>query len=108
LSLRAAPSWTVVVAAVADFRASSDAVEILARKALRDTDEPQLVDTQATAEPELIGPFQVPIPLTLSVTDGHTLVGTDGSKIDETVQPGTKLDLRPAPGTHTDTIEEVS
>ena len=49
-----------------------------ARKASRDTDEPRLVDTQATAESELVGPFQVRIPLMLNVTDGHVLVDADG------------------------------
>ncbi len=75
-----------------------------ARKALSDTDELYLVDTQATAESELIGPFQVPIPLTLSVTDGHTLVATDGSAIDDVVQPGTDFYLRPAPRTSATTM----
>ncbi len=75
-----------------------------ARKALSDTDELHLVDTQATAESELIGPFQVPIPLTLSVTDGHTLVGADGSRIDGVVHPGTDFYLRPAPGTSATTM----
>jgi len=79
-----------------------------ARKALRDawskTDVPHLVDNQATADSELIGPFQVPIPLTLSVTDGHTLVDADGSKIAGIVQPGTDVYLRPAAGTSATTI----
>ncbi|HTX93427.1 MAG TPA: thioester domain-containing protein [Mycobacterium sp.] len=75
-----------------------------ARKALRDTVEPQLVDTQATARPELIGPFQVPIPLRLSVTEGHTLVDGDGEDIDDIVQPGTDFYLRPALGTSTTTV----
>ena len=70
-----------------------------ARNALRNTDELRLVDSQATAESELIGPFQVPIPLTLSVTDGHTLVDADGFAIRDVVQPGTDFYLRPAPGT---------
>ncbi len=73
-------------------------------KALIDTDDLHLVDTEATAESELIGPFQVPIPLTLSVTDGHTLVGADGSEIGEVVQPGTDFYLRPAPGTSATTM----
>ncbi len=75
-----------------------------ARKALRDTDEPQLVDTQATAESDLIGPFQVPIPLTLSVAEGHTLVDADGEIINDIVQPGTDFYLRAAPGTSTTTV----
>lgn len=49
-----------------------------ASKAFQDTDEAELVKTEVTAESELIGPFQVPIPLTLGVTEGHTLVDADG------------------------------
>lgn len=75
-----------------------------ARKALRDTVEPQLVDTKATAKSELVGPFQVPIPLTLNVTDGHTLVDADGEGIDGFVPAGTDFYLRPAPGTSTTTV----
>jgi len=71
-----------------------------ARKALRDAlsnaDVPDLVDTQATADSELIGPFQVPIPLRLSVADGHALVDAGGSNISELVHPGTDFYLRPA------------
>ncbi|OBI39034.1 TQXA domain-containing protein [Mycobacterium sp. E1386] len=75
-----------------------------ARKALRDTVEPQLVDTEATANSELIGPFQVPIPLTLNVGEGHTLVDSDGENIDGVVQAGTDFYVRPAPGTSTTTV----
>jgi hypothetical protein len=79
-----------------------------ARKALRDAlsyaDVPHLVDTRATADTELIGPFQVPTPLTLSVTDGHTLVAADGSNIAGILHPGTDFYLRPAPGTSATTI----
>ena len=74
------------------------------RKALSDADEAHLIDTHATAESELIGPFQVPIPLTLSVADGHALVDADGSDVDGTIQPGTDFYLRPAPGTSRATI----
>jgi len=74
-----------------------------ARKALRDTvskpDIAHLVDAQAIVEPELVGPFQVPIPLTLSVTEGNALVDAFGSGISGIVQPGTDFYLRPAPGT---------
>ncbi len=73
-----------------------------AHKALRDTlskpDLAHLVDAQAIAEPELVGPFQVPIPLTLSVTDGNALVDAFGSVLTGIVQPGTDFYLRPAPG----------
>ncbi len=75
-----------------------------ARNALRSTDELRLVESQATAESELIGPFQVPIPLTLSVSDGHTLVDADGSAIRDIVEPGTDFYLRAAPGTSATTM----
>ncbi|BBZ51951.1 TQXA domain-containing protein [Mycobacterium heidelbergense] len=75
-----------------------------ASNALRSTDELHLVESQATAEPKLIGPFQVPIPLRLSVTDGHTLVGANGLAIRDTVHPGTDFYLRPAPGTSATTM----
>jgi TQXA domain-containing protein len=74
------------------------------RDALSNADVPDLVDTRATADSELIGPFQVPIPLRLSVTDGHSLVDADGSSIAEIVHPGTDFYLRPAPGTSATTI----
>ncbi|BBZ43316.1 TQXA domain-containing protein [Mycobacterium parmense] len=75
-----------------------------ARKAITDTDELQLVDNQATAEAELIGPFQVPIPLTLSVAAGHRLVDTEGLEIGGIIEPGTDFYLRPAPGASATTM----
>jgi len=75
-----------------------------ARNALRNTDELRLVESQATAESELIGPFQVPIPLRLSVTDGHKLVDADGLAIRDIVEPGTNFYLLPAPGTSATTM----
>jgi TQXA domain-containing protein len=75
-----------------------------ALKAARETNEPGLVDTQATAGSELVGPFQVRIPLTLNAIDGHALVDTDGFAIDGIVQPGTDFYLRPAPGTSATTL----
>ena len=75
-----------------------------AREASRDVEEPELIDIRATADSELIGPFQVPMPLTLSVTDGHSLVDADGSEIGDVVQPGTDFYLRPAPGRSTTTM----
>ena len=75
-----------------------------ARDALSNADVPRLVDTHATADSELVGPFQVPIPLTLHVTDGHTLVDADGMNIAEILQPGTDFYLCPAPGTSATTI----
>jgi TQXA domain-containing protein len=75
-----------------------------ARKALHETAEPGLVDTQATAESELVGPFQVRIPLRLNATDGHTLVDADGFPIDDMIQPGTDFYLRRPPGTAATTL----
>jgi TQXA domain-containing protein len=74
------------------------------RDALSNADVPDLVDTRATADSELIGPFQVPTPLRLSVADGHTLVDADGSNLADIVHPGTDFYLRPAPGTWGTTI----
>ena len=75
-----------------------------ANKAAPDTDDARLVDTHATADSELVGPFQVPIPLTLNVTDGHTLVDADGRTIRDMVAPGRDFYLRPAPGTRATTL----
>ncbi|MDT5147096.1 MAG: hypothetical protein QOC58_1741, partial [Mycobacterium sp.] len=72
--------------------------------AVENTEELQLVDDHATAESELIGPFQVPIPLTLSVSDGHTLVDADGMAVGGTIAPGSDFYLRPAAGTSATTI----
>jgi TQXA domain-containing protein len=69
-----------------------------------ETGESLLVDTRATAESELIGPFQVRIPLMLSTTDGHTLVDADGFSIGGKVDPGTDFYLRRAPGTSAATL----
>jgi TQXA domain-containing protein len=79
-----------------------------ARKALHEVGEPLLVDTDATAESELIGPFQVRIPLTLTATDGHTLVDADGFSIGGVVEPGTDFFLRPEPGTSAATLTATS
>ena len=46
----------------------------------------------------------MPIPLTLSVADGHALVDADGSAIHGIVEPGTDFYLRPAPGTSATTL----
>ncbi len=75
-----------------------------ARKARHDTAEPALVDTQATAESELVGPFQVRIPLRLNTTDGHAIVDTVGFPIDQMIQPGTDFYLRRPPGTSATTL----
>ncbi len=73
-------------------------------QALKNTAELRLVDNHATSDSELIGPFQVPIPLTLSVSDGHTLIDAAGETIRGTVEPGADFYLRPAPGTSTTTM----
>lgn len=75
-----------------------------ARNAPQNTEELRLVDDQATAEAELIGPFQVPIPLMLSVSAGHTLVDADGMAVRGLVEPGTDFYLRPASGASATTI----
>ena len=72
--------------------------------ALHKTAEPQLVSTHAVAEGGLVGPFQVRIPLTLKVTDGHALVDADGATIDGTVQSRRDFYVRPAPGASTTTL----
>jgi len=74
------------------------------RTAVREAGEPILLDTNATAESELIGPFQVRIPLMLSAGDGHTLVDADGFPIGGVVAPGTDFYLRPAAGTSAATL----
>jgi hypothetical protein len=74
-----------------------------AQKARHQAEEPRLVDTHATAESDLVGPFQVRIPLTLNASEGY-LVDIDGFGIDETIQPGTDFYLRRAPGTSTTTL----
>jgi TQXA domain-containing protein len=75
-----------------------------AGSALRKTGEPQLVTTHAVAEGDLVGPFQVRIPLTLKTTDGHALVNADGTTIDGTVQSRRDFYVRSAPGTTTTTL----
>jgi TQXA domain-containing protein len=69
-----------------------------------ETDELVLVDAQATAGPELIGPFQVRTPLALNAEDGHALVDSDGFAVHGVVQPGTDFYLRPAPGSSATTL----
>lgn len=69
-----------------------------ARKTIHEPDGALLVDHRATADSGLIGPFQVRIPLILSVNDGHELVDPDGFAIGEPIAPGADFYLRPAPG----------
>lgn len=75
-----------------------------ARAAKHTADELGLVEIEATADADRVGPFQVPIPLTLRVTDGHALVDADGRAIHDTVEPGRNFYLRPAPGTSATTM----
>ena len=75
-----------------------------ARKALHEAAEPGLVDAQATAESELVGPFQVRIPLRLNATDGHAVVDVDGFPIGGMIQPGTDFYLRRPPGSSAATL----
>jgi TQXA domain-containing protein len=79
-----------------------------ARKAVGQADEPVLIDTHAIADSELIGPFQVRIPLTLSATDGHTLVDADGFSVGGMVEPGTDFYLRRAPGMSAATLSATT
>jgi TQXA domain-containing protein len=72
-----------------------------ARNAVHETEEPLIVDTHAVVDSELVGPFQVRIPLALSATDNRTLIDADGFAIDGTIEPGTDFYLRRAPGTST-------
>jgi TQXA domain-containing protein len=69
-----------------------------------ETDDLVLVDAQATAGAELIGPFQVRTPLALNADGGHALVDCDGFAIHGVIQPGTDFYLRPAPGTSETTL----
>jgi hypothetical protein len=75
-----------------------------AGESYEEADEAMLVDTQAIADSELVGPFQVASPLTLSVSDGHQLVDADGFPVTGPVQPGADFYLRPAPGTTAATL----
>jgi len=69
------------------------------RTAMHEASEPILIDSHAAAESDLVGPFRVRIPLTLSATDGHTLVDADGLSIGGKIEPGTNFYLCRAPGT---------
>jgi TQXA domain-containing protein len=68
-----------------------------------DAAEPALIAIDAVADGELIGPFQVSAPLTLTVSDGHHLVDADGFAV-EAVEPRTDFYLRHAPGTSKATL----
>ncbi|OBI97195.1 TQXA domain-containing protein [Mycobacterium sp. 1465703.0] len=70
-----------------------------AGRAVHQADEALLIDQHATADLELVGPFQVRIPLILSANDGHQLVDADGFSLGEAIEPGTDFYIRQAPGT---------
>jgi TQXA domain-containing protein len=70
-------------------------------KAAHQTKEPLIVDTHATVDADLVGPFQVRIPLALSGTEDLPLIDADGFTLDGTIEPGTDFYLRRAPGTST-------
>jgi TQXA domain-containing protein len=67
-------------------------------------DEPALIDSHAVADCELVGPFQVGIPLTLIAADADALVDADGFAIAGKVESGTDFYLRRAPGTSATTV----
>lgn len=69
-----------------------------------ETDEFGLVDGRATTGPELVGPFQVRIPLAINAADGHALVDSDGFAIEGIVQPGTDFYIRPTAGSSATTL----
>jgi TQXA domain-containing protein len=75
-----------------------------AREALQEIAEPALVDTHAIVDAELVGPFQVRIPLRFNTTDGHTVVDADGFPVDAVIQPGTDFYLRRLPGASATTL----
>lgn len=79
-----------------------------AHQAIRDIEEPRLIATDATADAELVGPFQVGMPLNLTVGDEHALVDADGFTISDTVHPGTDFYLRRAPGTTAITLSATT
>jgi TQXA domain-containing protein len=68
-----------------------------ARKAERASDTTTLIDVHAVADSELVGPFKVTTPLTLSASDGQ-LVDADGFSITGPVEPGADFYIRRTPG----------
>ncbi|WP_406815013.1 thioester domain-containing protein [Mycobacterium sp. M23085] len=69
-----------------------------AQKAVHPADEDLLVGHHATADSELVGPFQVLIPLILSAKTGQ-LVDADGFLLNGAIEPGTDFYLRRASNT---------
>jgi TQXA domain-containing protein len=77
------------------------------RSAPKNPDVPALISTHAVADSDLIGPFQITAPLTLTASDEHRLVDADGFSVDA-VEPLTDFFLRPATGTSTATLTAIS
>ena len=75
-----------------------------ARKARHEIAEPALIDTEATVDAELVGPFQLRIPLRLNTSDGHAVVDANGFPIVDVIQPGTNFYLRRPPGASATTL----
>jgi TQXA domain-containing protein len=67
-------------------------------------DELALTDRRAVAQSELVGPFQVSIPLTLCASGDHALTDAAGLSIEGIIAPGADFYLRPAPGTSAATL----
>lgn len=65
--------------------------------ALRATEEP-LLDSSAMVDAELVGPFQVSVPLTLGLAENQLVLDADGAAITEAIEPGTDFYLRFTPG----------
>jgi TQXA domain-containing protein len=74
-----------------------------ARTAQKGVAEPALIDTQAVADADLVGPFQVTAPVKLATSDGHRLVDADGFAIDA-IKPGRDFYLRRAAGSSAATL----
>jgi TQXA domain-containing protein len=72
-----------------------------ARQAANTENELGLIDTAATADSDLVGPFRVRSPLTLDASDGHALVDVDGFAIGSVVEPGTDFYVRRPPDAST-------
>jgi TQXA domain-containing protein len=73
------------------------------RETRNDVAAPAIIDTDAVADADLVGPFRVTAPLSLTASDGHGLVDADGFPIDS-VEPDANFYLRRAPGSSTATL----
>ncbi len=75
-----------------------------ARRAPHEIAEPALVDTHASVDSELVGPFQIRIPLQLNAGDGRAVVDADGFPVEGVIRPGTDFYLRRPPGASATTL----